>query len=136
MTHKGPSIEIINKRMAIGGHIYVDSYDVIPGMPETGLPTTFQFVEIDTSAAKLTPEAALDIVKGDPLVTRLPAIVQEARKFDYLRDAARMVITDHQIRSTGREMTSRYPGTDAITGDEFSAGTVIIYSRKHGAMVA
>jgi len=134
---EGPEIGMMGKKLTIGGHIYLDASSEIPGMPEIGLPETFHFAGINTSAAKITPQAAIEMIETMiPEIGRVPASVVAARRFDYLKSAARWIIKDHEIRSTGREMVSRYPGTDAITGDDFDAGATIVYSRKHGTLVA
>lgn len=134
---EGPEIGMSGKHITVGGHIYLDSGSEVLGMPETGLPETFHFAGIDTSAAKITPQVAIGMMETMiPEINRVPASVVAARRFGYLKSAAQWIIKDHLIRSTGREMVSRYDGTDAITADTFSAGTEIIWSRKHGAVVA
>jgi hypothetical protein len=134
---EGPEIGMSGKHITIGGYIYLDSSSEIPGMPEVGLPETFHFTGIDTSAAKITPQVAIGMIETMiPEIKRVPASVVAARRLDYLKSAARWVIKDHLIRSTGREMISRYSGKDAITGDGFDAGATIIYSRKHGTLIA
>jgi len=105
------------------------------GFPETGLPTTFEIVDVDISAAQLTPAAAMQIVSDYEWVRNLSSYALAQTRSNLVRMAAEMVVTDHTIRSTGREMVSKYAGKDALTGERFPAGTPIIYSRT-GCLVA
>lgn len=80
-------------------------------------PTTFELVGCDTSNAKITPEQALAITQA----------AQYSSPIRQYKDAAALVQYDHVIRTNGKEMESKFDGTDAVTGEAFQAGTKIIF---------
>ena len=51
-------------------------------------------------------------------------------------DIARLAMYDHKFRTRGKRMQSRFPGKDAITFEEFEAGTEIYWLAGDGAIIA
>lgn len=93
-------------------------------------PTTFEIAGVDTGSAKVTPEQALVYAK---------ASYQTQKQL--FKDAAGLVLYDHVVRSNGKEMESKFDGTDAVTGEAFKAGTKIIFfagsrTASKGAVIA
>lgn len=87
---------------------------------EVFAPTTFDIVGVEVSNAKITPEKALEIA----LSTTAAQYLTMKQK---VKEAASNVVYDHIIRTSGKEMESKFDGSDAITGQTFAAGTKIIF---------
>jgi hypothetical protein len=86
------------------------------------------FGTIDISSAKLTDTEAIQIE------TAYSGHRSNARNI--IVAAAERIVTDHNIRSTGKQMASRYDGRDVVTGKGFKAGEMIVWSSKFGCVKA
>jgi len=86
------------------------------------------FGSIDVSAAKLSDIEAIQIETAYSGKWNSAGAIIVA--------AANRMLLDHNIRSTGKQMASKFDGKDVVTGKKFQAGEMIVWSGKFGCTKA
>ena len=119
------------------GSVKMAREDVIRINPGDQVPEfEFEFVGMDAPLTDQEIPAEISINRGRQVWEarqKLSGFISNTK--DAARDIARIAWLDNMIRTQGKRMESRYPGKDAITGEEFDAGAEIYWLRGHGAVI-